>query len=121
MQFGVMFPQNEIGSDVENIRAFAAAAIEGGCQHIWATDHVIGADTAQRPDWKGTYNLDHEFHEPLVLFAYLAALHEIEFVSGIIILPQRQTVLLAKQAATLDVLCKGRLRLGVGGVEPGRI
>jgi probable F420-dependent oxidoreductase len=114
MQIGVMFPQNEIGSDVADIRAFTAAAVAVGCGHIWATDHVIGADTARRPDWKGAYGVQHEFHEPLILFAYLAAICDLELVTGVIILPQRQTVLVAKQAANLDILCQGRLRLGVG-------
>jgi len=114
MQIGVMFPQNEIGSDVDDIRAFTQAAVDAGCRHLWATDHVIGADTARRPDWKGAYGVEHEFHEPLVLFGYLAAICDLELVTGVIILPQRQTVLVAKQAAGLDVLCRGRLRLGVG-------
>jgi probable F420-dependent oxidoreductase len=114
MEIGVMFPQNEIGPDVENIRAFTLAAARTGCRHIWATDHVLGADTARRPDWTGAYSLQHEFHEPLMLFAYIAALCDLELVTGVIVLPQRQTALVAKQAAELDLLCKGRLRLGVG-------
>jgi len=114
MQIGVMFPQNEIGSDTDDIRAFTAAAVGAGCRHVWATDHVIGADTSRRPDWKGAYGVEHEFHEPLILFAYLAAICELELVTGVVILPQRQTVLVAKQAANLDILCRGRLRLGVG-------
>ena len=114
MQIGVMFPQNEIGSDVDDIRAFVAACQAADCRHIWATDHVIGADTARRPGWTGAYGVEHEFHEPLILFAYLAAICDMELVTGVIILPQRQTVLVAKQAANLDILCRGRLRLGVG-------
>jgi probable F420-dependent oxidoreductase len=114
VQLGVMFPHNEIGADVDNIRAFADAAAACGLGHIWATDHVVGADTARRPGWTGTYTAQHEFHEPLMLFAYLAAICDLDLVTGIIILPQRQTVLVAKQAAELDLLSRGRLRLGVG-------
>jgi probable F420-dependent oxidoreductase len=114
MQIGVMFPQNEIGPDVDAVCAFTKAAEDSGCRHLWITDHVVGADRARRPDWQGTYALEHEFHEPLMLLAYLAAISQMEFVTGIIILPQRQTVLVAKQAAELDLLSRGRLRLGVG-------
>ncbi len=113
-QLGVMFPQNEIGGSVDNLDHFIDAAIAGGCRHIWATDHVVGVDTSRRPDWAGPYTVDSEFHEPLMLFAYLAARCELELFTGVIILPQRQTVLVAKQAAELDLLCRGRLRLGVG-------
>ena len=75
----------------------------------------MGANTASRPGWRGPYDIDSGFHEPFVLFGYLAGLTErIEFATGIVILPQRQTVLVAKQAAALDVLCGGRLRLGIG-------
>ena len=113
-QIGVMFPQNEIGASVDNLHRFTRAAVDSGCRHLWATDHVIGVDASRRPDWAGPYTVDSEFHEPMMLFAYLAAICELELVTGIIILPQRQTVLLAKQAAELDILCRGRLRLGVG-------
>jgi len=80
-----------------------------------AYDHVLGANTASRPDWQGPYTMNSMFQEPLVLFSYLAGLTKsIELVTGVIILPQRQTVLVAKQAACVDVLSGGRLRLGVG-------
>ena len=115
MQLGVVFPQNEIGEDPGAVRAFAEAAEGLGYAHLVFYDHVLGADTNRRPDWQGPYSHEDTFHEPLVTFGYLAALtSRIELVSGIIILPQRQTVLVAKQAAQVDVLSGGRLRLGVG-------
>ena len=115
MQLGVVFPQNEIGEDPGAVRAFAEAAEELGYEHLIFYDHVLGVDTNRRPDWQGPYSHEDTFHEPLVTFGYLAALtSRIELVSGIIILPQRQTVLVAKQAAQVDVLSGGRLRLGVG-------
>ena len=115
MQLGVVFPQNEIGEDPGAVRAFAEAAEGLGYAHLIFYDHVLGADTGRRPDWQGPYSHRDTFHEPLVTFGYLAALtSRIELVSGVIILPQRQTVLVAKQAAQVDVLSGGRLRLGVG-------
>ena len=115
MQFGVVFPQTEIGIDPGAIREYAQAAENLGYRHILAYDHVLGASTATRPDWRGPYNSDTPFHEPFVLFGYLAGLtRQIEFATGVIILPQRQTALVAKQAAEIDVLSGGRLRLGVG-------
>ena len=115
MRIGVTFPQTEIGTDPLAIRDYAQAAEQLGYSHLLAYDHVVGADTTQRPDWSGPYTLHSPFQEPLVLFGYLAGLtRRIEFVTGIIILPQRQTVLVAKQAATLDVLSGGRFRLGIG-------
>jgi probable F420-dependent oxidoreductase len=114
LQFGVVFPQTEIGSDSIAVRDYAQAAESLGYQHLLAYDHVLGANPESRPGWTGYRHTD-MFHEPFVLFAYLAGLTQtIEFVSGIIILPQRQTVLVAKQAAALDVLSNGRLRLGIG-------
>jgi probable F420-dependent oxidoreductase len=114
MRVGVTFPQTEIGTDVEAIRAYAQAAEELGYAHILAYDHVLGADPAARPGWRG-YTHRHMFHEPFVLLGFMAAItRRIEFVTGVIILPQRQTALVAKQAAQLDVLSGGRLRLGVG-------
>ena len=115
MRFGVVFPQTEIGTDPITIRDYAQAAEELGYHHILAYDHVIGANPASRPGWRPPYTYRDTFHEPFVLFGYLAGLtKKIELVTGIIILPQRQTVLVAKQAAALDVLSGGRLRLGVG-------
>ena len=115
MRFGVVFPQTEIGADPLAIRDFAQAAEALGYQHILAYDHVIGANPASRPGWRPPYTYRDPFHEPFVLFGYLAGLtKKIELVTGVIILPQRQTVLVAKQAAALDVLSGGRLRLGIG-------
>jgi probable F420-dependent oxidoreductase len=115
MRIGVVFPQTEIGDDPIAIRDYAQAAEELGYQHLLIYDHVLGASIANRPDWRGPYTSDTLFHEPFVLFGYLAGLTQrIELVTGVIILPQRQTALVAKQAAQIDVLSGGRLRLGVG-------
>ena len=115
MHIGVVFPQTEIGDDPAVVRDYAQTAEGLGYTHILAYDHVIGASTENRPDWRGPYTAETMFHEPFVLFGYLAAAtHLIELVTGVIILPQRQTVLVAKQAAEVDVLSGGRLRLGVG-------
>ena len=94
---------------------FAETAEGLGYEHLIFYDHVLGADTGRRPDWQGPYSHEDVFHEPFVTFGYLAALtSRIELVTGVIILPQRQTALVAKQAAQIDVLSGGRLRLGVG-------
>jgi probable F420-dependent oxidoreductase len=115
MRVGVVFPQTEIGSDPAVIRDFAQTAESLGYQHILAYDHVIGANPASRPGWRPPYTYLDAFHEPFVLFGFLAGITKaIEFTTGVLILPQRQTVLVAKQAAALDVLTSGRLRLGVG-------
>ncbi len=115
MKVGVVFPQTEIGSDPDMIAKFAISAETFGYDHLLAYDHVLGANTASRPDWQGPYSTESMFQEPLVLFAYLAGLTAtIELVTAVIILPQRQTSLVAKQAACVDVISKGRLRLGVG-------
>jgi len=115
MKIGVVFPQTEIGADPDMVAKFATTSESLGYDHLIAYDHVLGANTASRPDWKGPYTSESMFHEPLVLFSYLAGLTKtIELVTGVIILPQRQTALVAKQAACVDVLSKGRLRLGVG-------
>jgi probable F420-dependent oxidoreductase len=115
MRIGVVFPQTEIGADPYYIKDFAQTAEELGFAHILAYDHVIGANPASRPGWKPPYSHLDIFHEPFVLFSYLAGVTtKIELVTGVIILPQRQTVLVAKQAAALDVLSGGRLRFGIG-------
>jgi probable F420-dependent oxidoreductase len=115
MRIGVVFPQTEIGVDPGVIRDYATAAEELGYQHILAYDHVLGANPASRPGWRPTYTHKSPFLERFVLFGYLAGLTKaIELVTGIIVLPQRQTALVAKQAAALDVLSGGRLRLGIG-------
>ena len=113
MQIGVTFPQTEIGADPLVIRDYAQAAEGLGYSHLVAFDHLLGADPAHRPGWRG-YTQRDMFHEPFVLFGYLAALTHLELVPAVIILPQRQTALVAKQAAEVDILTGGKLRLGVG-------
>jgi len=114
MRIGVVFPQTELGGDPGAVRAFATAASELGYAHIAVFDHVVGADPAVHRGWSGPYDVHTTFHEPFVLFGYLAALTSLELVTSILILPQRQTVLVAKQAAEIDLLTQGKLRLGVG-------
>jgi alkanesulfonate monooxygenase SsuD/methylene tetrahydromethanopterin reductase-like flavin-dependent oxidoreductase (luciferase family) len=115
MKLGAVFPQTEIGHDPGAVREYAQAVEDMGYDYLLAYDHVLGADTSSRPDWTGPYTAETTFHEPFVLFGYLAALTQrIELVTGVIILPQRQTALVAKQAAEIDVLSSGRLRLGIG-------
>lgn len=114
MRIGVVFPQTEIGADVGAVRAYAERVEQLGFTHVLVYDHVVGADPEVHRGWNGPYDVRTTFHEPLVLFGYLAALTSLELVTGIIILPQRQTVLVAKQAAEVDLLTKGRFRLGVG-------
>jgi probable F420-dependent oxidoreductase len=115
MRIGVVFPQTELGGDAGAVRAYAQGAEELGFTHVLAYDHVAGADPAVHIGWDGPYDVHTTFHEPMVLYGYLAAVTtSMELVTGIIILPQRQTVLAAKQAAEVDLLTGGRLRLGVG-------
>lgn len=114
MQIGVVLPQTELGGDVAALRAYGRGVEELGFAHILAYDHVLGADPAVHRDWRGPYDLATTFHEPLVAFGYLAAVTGLELVTGIIILPQRPTALVAKQAAEVDLLTEGRFRLGVG-------
>ena len=114
MRIGVVFPQTELGGDVGAVRAYGQGVAELGFTHVLAYDHVVGADPAVYPGWDGPYDLHTTFHEPFVMFGYLAALTSLEFVTGIIIAPQRQTALLAKQAAEVDLLAAGRFRLGLG-------
>jgi probable F420-dependent oxidoreductase len=111
---GAVFPQTEIGADPAGVRAWARAVEDLGYRHILAYDHVLGAGADTRPGWRG-YTSETAFHEVFVLFGYLAAVtSDVELVTGVLILPQRQTALVAKQAAEVDVLSGGRLRLGVG-------
>jgi len=114
MQIGVVFPQTEIGADVGAVRTYALRVAELGYRHVLAYDHVVGADPAVHTPWNGPYDVTTTFHEPFVLFGYMAAITELEMVTGIIILPQRQTALVAKQAAEVDLLTRGRFRLGIG-------
>lgn len=114
MQVGVVFPQTEIGADVGAVRAYAVGVEELGYAHLLAYDHVLGADPAVHEGWAGPYDIDTTFYEPFVLFGFIAGITNLELVSGVIILPQRQTALVAKQAAAVDVLAQGRFRLGIG-------
>lgn len=116
MEIGVIYPQAELGGDPEALRRFAQAAEELEYQHLVLYDHVIGASHEDRdpPMW-GPYTEKTPFHDPLVAFGFLAGITErIEFVTGILILPQRQTVLVARQTADVDLMSGERLRLGVG-------
>jgi len=114
MKIGVVFPQTEIGSDPTGVRDYAQAVEGMGYTHILAYDHVLGAS----PEGRGfpmAYTDQSLFHEPFCLFSYLAGqTRSVELVTGVIILPQRQTILVAKQAAEVDVLSGGRVRIGVG-------
>jgi probable F420-dependent oxidoreductase len=115
VQLGVVFPQTEIGADPGGVRAFVEAVQAIGYDHLLVYDHVLGADVSNRSDWPGPYTSDHQFHELFVLFGYLAAIVPgLELVAGVLVLPQRQTALVAKQAAEVDILTAGRFRLGVG-------
>ena len=116
MRYGVVLPTQEIGTDPIAIRDFAQAVEGLGFHHLLAYDHVLGAVRENRdPPLTGPYSEHDPFHEPLVLFGYLAALTaRLEFATAILILPQRQTALVAKQAAEVSLLSGGRLRLGVG-------
>jgi probable F420-dependent oxidoreductase len=114
MQIGVVFPQTELGGDPGAARAYAQGVEALGYGHVLCYDHVLGADAEVHKDWKGPYDLHTTFHEPFVLFGFLAACTALELVTGIIILPQRQTALVAKQAAEVDLLTGGHFRLGVG-------
>jgi probable F420-dependent oxidoreductase len=114
MQIGVVFPQTEIAPDVGAVRAYGERVDELGFRHLLVYDHVLGADPAVHVNWDGPYDLHTTFHEPFVLFGFLAAVTSLELVTGVIILPQRQTALVAKQSAEVDLLTGGRFRLGVG-------
>ncbi len=115
MKIGVVFPQVEYSNDAVAIKDYAQTAEGLGYSHIVAYDHILGANPQRPGGWHGPYTYQHQFLEPFVLFSYMAGVtQKIEFTPGVIILPQRQTALVAKQAATLDVLSGGRVRLGVG-------
>jgi probable F420-dependent oxidoreductase len=113
MKLSALFPTRDIGTDPAKIRDFAQAAEGLGFDCLEVADHVLGA--APRGDWKPTYSEHDPFHETFTTMAFIAAVtRKIELVSGVLILPQRQTALVAKQAAQVDLLSGGRLRLGVG-------
>ena len=115
MKYGVVFPQTEYGNDPQAIKDYAQTAEGLGYDYLLVYDHVLGAHPDRLPALTGPYTDAHPFHEPMVLFGFLAAATTaLELVTGILILPQRQTALVAKQTAAVDVLSAGRLRLGIG-------
>ncbi|MGE0170432.1 LLM class F420-dependent oxidoreductase [Nocardioides sp.] len=112
---GVIFPQTEIGVSPSDLRQYAMAVEDMGYANLLAYDHVVGVDRTRRPDFQGPFDSKHVFHDAFTLFAYLAGCTErIRFFTGVLVLPQRQTALVAKQAAAVDVLSSGRLTLGAG-------
>lgn len=115
MKIGLIYPQTELGGDPAAVRAIALAAEELGFDYLLAYDHVVGASHDREPKLTGPYTEHHSFHDPLVMFSHAAALTKrLEFATGVLILPQRQTALVARQAADVDLLSGGRLTLGVG-------
>lgn len=115
MKYGVVYPQTEYGSDPGAIKDFAQLTEQHGFSHIVAYEHILGVNPKRPEPWRGPYTYQSPFQSPFLLFSYMAAVTEkVEFTTGILVLPQRQAPLVAKQAATLDVLSAGRLRLGVG-------
>ncbi len=115
MKLGVTFPQNVIGGDPILVRDFAQTVEGLGYSHLVVYDHVVGVNPTAYPDWTGPYNSQDLFHDPFTLLSYIAGITErIELSPQVVILAQRQAVLVAKQAASTDVLSGGRLRLGVG-------
>ena len=114
MHIGVTLPQTEIGGAVADLRTYAEGVEQLGYDHLVAYEHVVGADPAVYTDWSGPYDIDSTFHEPFVLLGYLAGITKLELAPAVIILPQRQTALVAKQAAEVDLLTEGRFRLGIG-------
>jgi len=114
MRIGAVFPQSELGGDRGAARAYGQGVEALGFDHLLAYDHVLGADPAVHQDWAGPYDVRTTFHEPFVFFGFLAGLTSLELVANVIVLPQRQTALAAKQAVEVDLLTGGRFRLGVG-------
>jgi probable F420-dependent oxidoreductase len=116
MQIGVVYPQTELGGDPAGVGRIGRAVEELGFDHLLAYDHVLGAVHADRArQLTGPYTEHDPFHDPFVMFAYLAGITDrIQFATGVLVLPQRQTALVARQAADVDLLSGGRLRLGVG-------
>jgi len=115
MKIGVVYPQTELGGDPAAVRRIGKAVEDLGFDYLLAYDHVLGAEHADRtPPLPGPYTELDPFHDPFVMFGFLAGVTKLGFSTGVLILAQRQAVLVAKQAASLDVLCDGRFRLGVG-------
>jgi probable F420-dependent oxidoreductase len=113
MQIGVVYPQTDLPTDPETVRAYVRQVDELGYRHVEIYDHVLGADPAVHAGWKRPYDVDTTFHEPLVFYGFLAAITQLELVTAIVVAPQRQTALLAKQAAEVDILSGGHFRLGI--------
>lgn len=115
MKIGAVIPHHEIGDDPGAIRDYAQGAEQLGIDHLMIYDHVMGADRDRPGGFEGPYDKDVAFHEPFVLFGFLAACtRRVDLVTAVLILPQRQTVLVAKQAAEVAILSGNRLKLGVG-------
>ena len=116
MQIGALIPLGDVGGDPSAVRDYAQTMETMGYDFIEAPDHVLGVNAASRPDWDLSRNTSKDlFHDPFVLFGFLAGCtNKLGFSTGVLIVAQRQTVLVAKQAASLDVLCGGRFRLGIG-------
>jgi probable F420-dependent oxidoreductase len=115
MQIGAVFPHNEIGTDPGAIKAYAQGVEDLGISHLLIYDHVLGADPDREGGFRGAYDKDVAFHEPFTTFAFIAAVtQKLEMITTVMILPQRQTVLAAKQAAEVALLSNNRFRLGIG-------
>ena len=115
MRVGVIFPQTEIGADPVGVRDYVQASEDMGYDHLIIYDHVLGADTSYHTEWNRPYTFKDMFHEVFVVFGYMAAITtRLELVTSVLVLGQRQSALVAKQAAEVDVLSGGRLRLGIG-------
>ena len=115
MRIGAVFPQTEAGTDIGAVTDYIQNVESLGFDHILAFDHVLGANASSRPGWSGAYQHTDSFYEPMTFYSYVAAItSRLELATGVIILPQRQTALFAKQSATLDLISGGRLRLGIG-------
>ena len=115
MEIGIVFPHNEIGTDPGAIKAWAQGAEALGMGHTLIYDHVLGADPDRPGGFRGPYDKDVAFHEPFSVFSFMAAVtNSITFMTAVLILPQRQTALVAKQAAELAILSGNRFRLGIG-------
>ena len=115
MEIGAVFPHNEIGTDPQAIKDYAQGVEELGVTHLLIYDHVLGADRDRPGGFEGPYDKDVAFHEPFTTFAFIAAVtKKLDMITTVMILPQRQTVLVAKQAAELAILSTNRFKLGIG-------
>ena len=115
MEIGAVFPHNEIGTDPQAIKDYARGVEELGVTHLLIYDHVLGADRDRPGGFEGPYDKDVAFHEPFTTFAFIAAVtKKLDMITTVMILPQRQTVLVAKQAAELAILSNNRFKLGIG-------